>query len=224
MRPQSRTDSLLGRCRVAMNNFNYIRSVLLVTSLFTSSGCSLVSESARLSVEDMKTVQSGTTVQGEGFSVRVPEAGLYLVRDSPTHGDLCLHLRGDWPGGSYNVYPFTLPTPASSLQAAWQAHVAKHTRHNFVRDYRILSQHTNVWQGSVSWFQTGYIPSGFVSANCVTCRGTNFYWIVRSVGLLTDTPDARDISSTEHDLRTFLDGFQFDQRPNTKSEGSRQGI
>jgi len=197
-----------------MNKFNYIRPILLATSLITLTGCGLVNESVRLSIEDTKMVQSGTTVQGDGFSVRVPEAGLYLVQNRPTHGDLCLRMRGDWPGDSYNVYQFTLSTQPSSLQAAWQAHVAQHTRHHFVRDYRILSQHTNVWQDSVSWFQTGYIPSAFVCANCVTCRGTNYYWIVHSVGILTDTPDARDVSSTEHDLQTFLDGFQFDQRPN----------
>jgi hypothetical protein len=201
-----------------MNNINYIRSFLLVSSLSILSGCSLVSESVRLSVEDTKLVQSGATVQGDGFSVRVPESGFYLVRNSPMHGDLCLRMRGDWPGSSYNVYPFTLPIPASSLQTAWQAHVAQHTTHHFVRDYRIVAQHTNVWQGSVSWFQTGYIPSAFLTANCVTSRGTNYFWIARSVELFTDTPDARDISRAEHGLQVFLDGFQFDQRPNTALE------
>jgi hypothetical protein len=119
-------------------------------------------------------VQSGATVQGEGFAILVPKAGLYLVRNSPQAGDLCLRTRDDWLGDSYNAYPFTLTTPASSLQAAWQAHIAQHTTHNFVRDYRILSQHTNVWQDSVAWFHTGYIPSAFVAANCVMCRGTNY--------------------------------------------------
>jgi len=208
----------LGRFRVTMNNISYIRSVLLASSLFALSGCSLVSESVRLSIEDTKMVQSGTTVQGDGFSVRVPESGFYLVRNSPMHGDLCLRMRGDWPASSYNVYPFTLPAPASSLQAAWQAHVAQHTTHHFVRDYRILSQHTNVWQGSISWFQTGYIPSAFLTAHCVTCRGTNYFWIARSSELFKDAPDARYISRVEHDLQVFLDGFQFDQRPNNAPE------
>ena len=188
-----------------MKSINHVWLASLASSLFTLSGCSLVNESVRLSAEDTKMVQAGTTIQSAGFSVQVPAAGLYLVRDNP--------LRGDWPGGSYNVYLFTLPTSASSLQTAWQAHVAQHTSHNFVRDYRVLSQHTNVWQGSGSWFQTGYIPSGILNANCVTSRGTNYLWIVRSVGLLSDAPDARDISAADHDLQVFLNGFQFDQRP-----------
>jgi hypothetical protein len=194
-----------------MKNIIYIRSVLLVSLLILWSGCSLVSESVRLSVEDTKIVQSGTMVQGDGFSVRVPEAGLYLVRDSPMRGDLCLRMRGDWPGGSYNVYPFTLPTSASSLEAAWQAHVKQHMARKFLADYRILSQHTNVWQGSDAWFQTGYIPSDLLTANCVTRHGTNYYWIVRSIGMLSDDQQeiTNTLSSAEHDLHTFLDGFQF---------------
>ncbi|MFZ1073706.1 MAG: hypothetical protein WAO21_09765 [Verrucomicrobiia bacterium] len=71
-----------------MKNISYMRSVLLVSLLIPWAGCSLVSESVRLSVEDTKIVQSGTTVQGDGYSVRVPEAGLYLVRDSPMRGDI----------------------------------------------------------------------------------------------------------------------------------------
>jgi hypothetical protein len=126
-------------------------------------------------------------------------------------GDLCLRMRGDWPGSSYNVYPFTLPTPASSLEAAWQAHVKQHMARKFLSDYRILSQHTNVWQGSDAWFQTGYIPSDLLTANCVTRHGTNYYWIVRSIRMLSD--DQQEITNTlfsaEHDLHTFLDGFQF---------------
>jgi hypothetical protein len=136
------------------------------------------------------------------------------------HGDLCFRERGDWPGGSYNVYPFTLPTPASSLQAAWQAHIRQHMAKRFLTDYRVLSQHTNFWQGSDTWFQTGYIPSDFLTANCVTRHGTNYYWIVRSIGVLADADEniARYSSDAEHDLQTFLDGFQFDQRPNTALE------
>src|SRR5665213_4359946 len=100
-----------------MKKINYICLILLASFSLTISGCSLVSESVRLSVEDTKMVQSGATIHGDGFSVRVPEDGLYLVRNSPMQGDLCLRMRGDWPGSSYNVYPFTLSTPASSLQA-----------------------------------------------------------------------------------------------------------
>jgi hypothetical protein len=138
--------------------------------------------------------------------------GLYLVRNSPMHGDLCLRMRGDWPGGSYNVYPFTLSTPGYSLQEAWQIHMKQHTAPKFLRDYQVLSQHTNVWQGSEAWFQTGYIPSSFVTANCVVRRGTNYYWIVRSLGLLEGEP--QDLTNTwisaDHDLQTFLNGFRFD--------------
>ena len=189
---------------------NFPLLILLASSLFTFSGCSLVSEATRQSVEDTKVVQSGSTIQGEGFSIRVPEANLYFVRDNPRSGDLSLRTtERDWPGGSYNIYPFTLSAPASSLQAAWQAHIAQHTTHKFLNDYRILSEHTNVWQDSVAWFHTGYIPSGFVAANCVMQHGTNYYWIVRSVGILTDKPQEDDSSRVKHELQTFLDGFQF---------------
>ena len=162
-------------------------------------------------------VPSGTTVQGDGFSVRVPEISLYLVRDSPMHGDLCLRMRGDWPGGSYDVYPFTLSTPGLALQEAWQAHVRQYMARKFLTDYRILSQHTNIWEGSDTWFQTGYIPAKYLTANCVTRHGTNYYWIVRSIGLLEGEPEelTNTWSSAEHDLQTFLGGFRFDQRPNT---------
>jgi hypothetical protein len=205
-----------------MNNISYTGSAFLVAALILLSGCSLVSESARLSSEDTKMVQSGTIIQGDGFSVRVPEAGLYLVRDSPMHGDLCLRMRGDWPGGSYNVYPFSLSTPGHSLQEAWQAHIREHMAPKARMDYRILFQHTNVWQGSDAWFHTGYIPANFLTANCVTRHGTNYYWIVRSIGLLADEDEniARDSSDAEHDLQTFLDGFQFDPRPPMRVEGS----
>jgi hypothetical protein len=124
-------------------------------------------------------------------------------------------MRGDWPGSSYNVYPFTLSTPASSLQAAWQTHIKQHMAGKFLTDYRILSQHTNVWQGSDAWFQTGYVPSSFLTANCVTRHGTNYYWIVRSIGLLSDEEVTNSLSSAEHDLQTFLNGFQFEQQTNS---------
>ena len=94
----------------------------------------------------------------------------------------------------------------------------------FLTDYRVLSQHTNVWQGSETWFQTGYISANFLTANCVTRHGTNYYWIVRSIGLLADSDEniARDSSNAEHDLQTFLDGFQFDQRPNKGAAANRR--
>jgi hypothetical protein len=203
-----------------MKNINYIRLILLA-SLFVLSGCSLVSEAVHLSVEDTKMVQFGDAIRGDGFVAHVPEAGLYLVRNNPQPGDLCLRTRGDWIGDSYDIYPFTLPAPASSLQAAWQAHVAQHTTHNFVRDYRILSQHPNVWLGSVSWFQTGYIASDILTANCVARRGTNYYWIIYSTSLLDDTPQASNCSEAEHKLQTFLGGIQFDvQQPSTALEST----
>ena len=197
-----------------MKNISYIRSVLFVALLIPWSGCSLVSESIRLSIEDAKTVQWGTRIHGDGFSVQVPETDLFLTR---SHGNLSLSVIGDWPGADYNVYQFVLPAPASTLQAAWEIHVAQHTRNNFVRDYRVLSQHTNVWQGSVAWFQTGYIPSKILAANCVTRRGTNYYWIVRSIEIVSADPQefTNTVSSAEHDLQVFLDGFQFDQQTNT---------
>ncbi len=197
-----------------MKKLKFIFLVLLASLLITFSGCGLVSEAVRQSIANTKIVQAGTTIEGDGFSVRVPASGFYLVRNSPMPGDLCLRSTDDFIGSSYNVYPFTLSAPASSLQAAWQSHMKQHMSREFLNDYRILSQHTNVWQGSVSLFQTGYIPSDFLTANCVMCRGTNYFWIVRSVGLFNDAPDARDISGVEHDLQTFLDGLQFNQQTN----------
>ncbi len=167
-------------------------------------------------------VYSGETIHGEGFSVHVPHGDLYLVRNRPMHGDLCFRTRSKYLVSSYNVYPFTLTTPASSPQAAWQAYVKKYMARRFLKDYRILSQHTNDWHGSASWFETGYIPSDFFMASCVTCRGTQYYWIVRSVSLQfndTPAPHASDVSTAEQELQSFLDGIQFHaQPPNTSLE------
>lgn len=172
-----------------------------------------MSEAIRLSVEDTKIAPCGTTIWGDGFSVRVPEVDLYLVRGRPMRGDLCLRMRGDWPGGSYNVYPFTVSEPGLSPQEAWQIHARQQMARKFLTEYHISSQYTNIWHSSDAWFQTGYIASELVAANCVIRRGTNYYWIDRSIGLLSS--DSLDLTNTEsqaeHDLKTFLGSFRLDQ-------------
>ena len=193
-----------------MKKLSYFCSLFLAFSFLAFCGCGLISDAVREGVEQTKLVQSGTTIQGEGFSIRVPRDGYYLVRDNPIRGALCLRAQGNYYGGSYNVYPFTLSTPALSLEAALQAHMKKCMNRTFLRDYKILSQHTNVWQGSDSCFHNGYVPSDFFTASCVSRRGTNYFWIVRSNVLLHESPDTNDINRAEKELQTFLDGIRFD--------------
>jgi hypothetical protein len=188
-------------------------STLTIELLALLPGCSLVSESTRLSIEDAEMVQAGTIVQGDGYSVRVPEARFYLVRDRPMRGAVCLRMRGDWPGDSYNVLPLISSTSGLSLQEAWQAYIRQYWPRKLVKDYRILSEHTNVWQGSDAWFQTGYIPTYFLTANCVTRRGTNYYWIVHSIGLQEEEEATYFRTNAEQELQAFLDGISFDQIP-----------
>jgi hypothetical protein len=185
--------------------------LLLFLPLSTLSGCALLVESVQLSIEDMRSVQSGEVIHGKGYSIHVPDSNFYLVRNEPTHGDLSLRWRGDFPANSYNVLTFTATSPGSSLKDAWQADIAKHMREDYIRGYQIISEQTNVWQDSAAWFQTGYLKSDFITANCVVCRGTNYYWIVRSSALLYGSPGAVEISTAENELKAFLAGIRFDQ-------------
>jgi len=171
-----------------------------------------VGDAIQGSIQNAKVVPAGAIIQGDGFSVRVPQADLYVVKDSPRPGFLSLRSpESEFLPGSYNVYPFTLATSEPTLKAAWQAHISKETSRKFVQDYRVLSERTNEWRGSIAWFHIGYFPSSIVTANCVTRHGDKYYLIVRSISLLSDDPHdvSRQSSMAEQELEVFLDGIQF---------------
>ena len=193
---------------------------LLASLIFT--GCSIVGDAVRYSIEDTQKLRAGTTIQGEGFTVRVPEDNLLLVRNSPRHGFLSLRTSERTTGadGSYNVYPFILPAKAPTLEAAWQAHVAQQASRQALQTYRVLSQRTGSWHGSAAWFHTSFMPGpshtgGFVAASCITRKGNTYYWIVRSIPVIIDMPEiiSRQSSRAERELEIFLNGIRFNISP-----------
>jgi hypothetical protein len=200
-----------------MNKSLSIPSLLAALSMpFT--GCSIVGEGVRYSIEDTRMLRAGTVIQGDGFSARVPADDLLLIRDTPRPGFLSFRTSQRMMGGdgSYNVYPFRLRQPASSLPSAWQAHLAQEARQTAFQSYIIRSQRTGSWRGAPAWFHVGQMPGSsqtgaFVAANCLTQRGDRYYWIVRSVPILIEQPDqvSRQAARAERELQRFLSGIQF---------------
>jgi hypothetical protein len=194
-----------------------IALLLLVILPCAFSGCGLLVEAVRNGAEDARMLRAGTVVQGDGFSVRVPEDGLLLVRNSPRRGFLSLRFpQRIGFCGSYNVYPFTLADSTPTLQSAWQTIFSQMTNADARRAYRILSQHSGTWRGSAAWFHTSCMPAtsrtgGFVAASCLIRRGNTYYVISRSIPLLLVSPEdiSRQTSRAERQLESFLTGIQF---------------
>ena len=204
-----------------------LRLVLLSAGLLAGlTGCGfvgLVGSSVRDAAEKKASVPAGTLIAGDGFTVRTPEDGLHAVRDQPRQGFLCLRFTTElmfFGAGSYNVFPFSLDTPAPTLRDAWSANA-----HTFFADqgrapYKILSERTGTWRGQPAYFQAAYSPpvshaQGFVVSSCLLRRGSKYYWVVRSVSLSNTQPDAipRAQARCEKELPAFLNSLSFNTLP-----------
>jgi hypothetical protein len=199
-------------------NRSHLFPALVAFCTILLSGCSIVGEAVRYSIEDTRMLRAGTIIQGDGFSARVPDDDLLLVRNTPRAGFLSFRTSQRMMGGdgSYNVYPFRLHQPASSLQAAWHAHLAQEFRQTAFQSYIIRSQRTGSWRGAPAWFHVGQMPGlsrtgAFIAASCLTRRGDRYYWIVRSIPLPIEHSDhvSRQAARAERELQTFLSGIQF---------------
>ena len=204
-----------------------LRRVLLLSGFLVGlTGCGLVGlvgDSVCDAAEKKTSVPAGTLIAGDGFTVRTPVDGLHAVRDRPRQGFLCLRPTTElmfFGAGSYNIFPFSLDTPAPTLRDAWSANA-----HTFFADqgrapYSILSERMGTWQGKPAYFQAAYSPpfshtEGFVIYSCLIRRGSKYYWVVRSVGLLNTRPDGiqRARAQCERELPAFLNSISFTTSP-----------
>ena len=199
------------------------RLPLLLLVCAALSGCSVVGERVRNAVEEGTTVPAGSVVAGDGFSVRSPESGLLVVRNEPRRGFLSLRNTSRemfLGGGSYNVYPFVLDPPPSSLRDAWYAHTYSQFSAEGRATYHILTERTGTWRGQPAYFQTAYAQQspyggGVIAVTCVIQRGNRYYWVVRSVSVLNNQPEtiSRARARGEKELPPFLNGLAFSNAP-----------
>jgi hypothetical protein len=191
-----------------MKKFHLTPLLFLIALSFVFSGCG--------SIEDAHTLEAGTEVQGTGYSVHVPESDLLLVRNIPRSGFLSLRSPEGGMTGSYNVYPFELPTPPATLREALRLHWEREGNLLVLGEYRIISARAGTWHGSAAWFETGYIPpfsshSGAVWAMCLVRRGSAYYLFSRSVPITGETPAeiSRGADFVRQGLERFISGIEF---------------
>jgi len=84
-----------------------MKRLLLLLAILPLGSCSLIFEAADISIRRSKEVSSTEQLQGDGFTLRPPEAGLYPIRDLPLKGGLTLRPTETIRDGLvYSVSPF----------------------------------------------------------------------------------------------------------------------
>ena len=197
-----------------------LRRVLVLFGVLTGlAGCGLAVDAVRDAAERKASVPTGTLVAGDGFTVRSPVDGLHVVRDKPRRGFLCLRFTTElmfFGAGSYNVFPFSLDTPAPTLRDAWLANALTFFTDQGRASYQILSEHTGTWHGQPTYFQAAYSRQspnggGAITYSCLIQHGSKYYWVVRSTGVLDNHSDTiqRARAQSEEQLPAFLDSLSF---------------
>ncbi|MBE7158177.1 MAG: hypothetical protein INR62_07045 [Rhodospirillales bacterium] len=204
---------------------HFRRAFLLAFLCLALDGCSIVGESAHNASEESASIPAGSIVAGDGFSVRSPALGLHVVRDQPRRGFLSLRSTSremSMGGGTYNVYPFSLDPPVSTLREAWSAHALAQFSAQGRAAYHILTEHTGTWRGQAAYFQSAYTQQsagggGAVVSGCVLQRGARYYWVVRSISVSDGQPETirRARTRAEQELPTFLNSLTFSSTPAT---------
>ena len=200
------------------------RTLLLFSVLPMLSGCSILFDPLRDAAEQKASVPAGTLIAGDGFTVRSPVDGLLVVRDQPRRGFLCLRYPTAlmyFGLGSYNIFPFSLDTPALTFRDACSANALPFFTDHGRASYNILSEHTGTWHGQPAYFQAAYSqqsPSGggAITYSCLVQRGSKYYWVVRSLGLNdNERPDTiqRARKQSEQQLPVFLNSLSFTVSP-----------
>lgn len=95
--------------------------------LFLSS-CSLLFEAVDITSRRANKVENGELVEGDGFVIKCPQAGLYLARTPPTPGGVVFRPVEPLADGLvFFVTPFHAPTARSLSEALslWNARVVK---------------------------------------------------------------------------------------------------
>ena len=201
------------------------RVLLLFLVWAALSGCGIIGEAVRDSAEEHASLPVGSVVAGDGFSVRSPVAGLLVVRDQPRRGflslrsssrDMFLHI-----GGTYNVYPFVLGSPAPTLRDAWSAHALSEFSASGRAAYHIKTEHTGTWRGQPAYYQTAYSEQspdggGIIASSCLIQHGTKYYWIVRSRPVRSNQPESilhHVAEWTDRELLPFLNSLAFSDTP-----------
>lgn len=176
---------------------------------FPLTSCMLLLEGASATYKESKVIPRGSAVEGNAFTVRSPENGLYVKKRDRANDAVVL---GDSAGGFetfvYAVFPIEA-SPGESPSAALLRHYAKHTPR---ASWRVVATRRGEAKGSAGQVDLHLAQGpGFVTTGEFFSDGSR-YWVTarmqRTFG--TDAKAmSRGLKSTRSALKDFAASFRL---------------
>ena len=183
-------------------------SLVLVASLPMSS-CMLLVEGASLAYKESKVVPLDTMVEGEAYTVRIPEGGLYIMRRDRSKDGITI---GDSAGG-FEGFQYVVFRTDSLAGEAPSAALLRHFNENASGDgWRVVATRKGVAKDSVGEVDLHTSRGrGFVAATECFRRGSQL-WVVARMEPMFRTSDAevtRRLESSRSSLKRFAASFRW---------------
>jgi hypothetical protein len=167
-------------------------------------------EGASLVYKESKVVPDGTVIEGEAYTVQVPESGLYLMRrdrskDGITIGDSA----GGFEGFQYVVFRTDSPAGESPSTA-----LLRHFNQNTSGDgWRVVGSRSGVAKGSAGQVDL-HTPRGrgFVAVAECCRRGSELYAVARMLPMFRsgDAEVTRQVDDSRSSLKRFAASFRWE--------------
>jgi hypothetical protein len=152
-------------------------SFLIVPWLLAS--CSLVGDAVDISERRSNQLAKGAKVEGEGFSVRVPDSGLYPKKDFPLRGGITFRpTEPMFDGQVYFVtpFPFAAEDTHQALNAWNQIPRSKGSQVNVLKERKVTFQGFKATEATVEVPQS---KGGQIAAVLVVKRSRDFLILTR---------------------------------------------
>lgn len=186
-----------------------LRLLLVLAACLPMSSCMLWVEGASLAYKESKVIPHGSVVEGEAYTVQVPESGLYLMRrdrskDAITIGDSA----GGFEGFQYIVFRTDSPAGESPSTA-----LLRHFNANASGDgWQVVGTHKGVAKGSVGQVDL-HTPRGrgFVAVAECFRRGSQLWVVARMLPMFrtSDAEITRQVEDSRSSLKRFAASFRW---------------
>jgi len=180
-----------------------LRLLPVLATCLPMSSCKLWVEGASLAYKESKVIPYGTVVEGEAYTVQIPENGLYVMRRDRSKDGITI---GDSAGG-FEGFQYVVFRTASPAGEAPSTALLRHFSQNTAGDsWQVVGIHKGAAKGSAGQVDL-HTPRGrgFVSVAECFRRGSEL-WVVARMQPMFRTSDA-EVTRTVEDSRSSLKRF-----------------